>query len=271
MPLPVNLVLVRHGRSAGNEANALSRKGDNSAFDDKFLDTHSQYWDLTEKGVRQAVQAGRWIHDYLRDGFFNRFYVSPYTRALKTAGLLLIPDAQWSCKVSLRERDRGEIDVIPDDVLKARYADVLQRKKRSAFFWRPPEGESLADVEQRIRQFLNTLEREASTQNVVIVCHGEVMWMFRFVLESMSLERFIELDESDNELDHIHNCQIIHYTREGIGGELRVSPSYKYMRSICPWDKTKSTNEWQEIVRKKLSNADILGEQNYENYLALYT
>lgn len=270
MSLPVNLVLIRHGRSQGNDANAKSRDGDNSAFTDQFLDTHSQYWDLTEEGFEQAVKAGLWIRDKLGDGYFDKFYVSAYTRALKTAGFLMIPQALWSPKVSLRERDRGEIDVLPDDVLQAKYAEVMQRRKRSAFFWRPPEGESLADVEQRIRQFLSTLEREASSHNAVVVCHGEVMWMFRFILESMSLERFIELDESEEPFDKIHNCQIIQYTREDVENDNQVGSRYEFMRSVCPWDQTKSSNDWQKIERRKLTNADLVGTKVLEKTKMLY-
>lgn len=255
MTLPKNLVLVRHGQSEGNVANKQSRAGDHSAFTDQFLNQHSQYWKLTDQGRREAGLAGEWINEYFPK--FDRYYVSEYHRAMETAALLNLEDAQWSTKVSLRERDRGEIDVLPDHVLKSKYAEVLKRRDLSAFFWRPPEGESLADVDQRIRSFLITLDREARDQDVIVVCHGEVMWTFRFILESMSLERFYKLDRSRDDRDRIHNCQIIWYSRK-LAGASRMSDSYNRMRSVCPWDLRKSVNTWQNIQRRKYSNRDLL-------------
>lgn len=261
MALPRNLVLVRHGQSEGNLANKLSRAGDNSAFTDQFLSQHSQYWKLTDQGREEARLAGEWLRKDTAEHFpkFDRFYVSEYDRAMETAALLGIENAQWSTKISLRERDRGEIDVTPDDVLKTQYAEVLKRRDQSAFFWRPPEGESLADVDQRIRSFLVTLDREAEDQNVIVVCHGEVMWVFRFILESMSLTRFNQLDQSDDDKDKIHNCQIIWYNRDP-GAYHLTGPqaNYRMMRSVCPWNLSKSTNTWQLIERHKYSNEDLL-------------
>ncbi len=253
MTLPLNLVLVRHGQSEGNDANQRSREGDNSAFTDQFLNQHSQYWKLTQTGKSQAQHAGMWIKRNIEFNF-DRFYVSEYDRAMQTAGLLEIKGAQWSPKISLRERDRGEIDVVPDDVLKSKYAMVLEHRKRSAFFWRPPGGESLADVEQRIRSFLVTLDREAAGKNVIVVCHGEVMWVFRFILESMSLERYNDLDNSRDPADKINNCQIIWYRRVD---NHEVSDSYLAMTSVNPVYDYSKKGAWHTIKRGKLSNQDL--------------
>ena len=71
--------------------------------------------------------------------------------------------------------------------------------------------------------------------------------------------RYAELNLSEDPKDHIHNCQILQYTRrDPASGELK--PYCGWMRSICPTDLKKSHNEWEPIVRPTFSNADLLAE-----------
>lgn len=57
----------------------------------------------------------------------------------------------------------------------------------------------------------------------------------------------------------MHHCQILHYTRRNpVTGE--IAPHVNWMRSVCPWDATLSSNAWHEIERPVWSNADLLAE-----------
>ena len=258
MTMPINLVLVRHGESEGNFANKMSRKGDHSGFTDEFKERHSSLWRLTDKGIEQAKTAGRWIQDNL-DFRFDRFYASEFLRAMETAAYICIPEARWYREFYLRERGWGQLDVMSDDERHARFADEMKRRKRDGFFWAPPGGESMADCCLRIDRNLDTLHRECSDKNVIIVCHGEVMTSFRVRLERMSQNRFYELSRSKNAFDKIHNCQILHYTRRNPKtGEL--SNNMNWFRSICPTDLKLSKNKWQLIKRPKFSNHQLLFE-----------
>lgn len=260
MTMPIDLVLVRHGQSEGNAANKQFRRGDDSAFTKEFIARHGSQWRLTDLGQEQAKMAGEWIRDNIEIEF-DRYYVSEYLRALETAGLLGLPNTNWFREIYLRERDWGQPDVQSRKDWLLRYRDELERHKRDGFFGWPFGGESMADLCLRIDRILQTLHRECSKKRVIIVCHGEVMWAFRFRLERMTQNRYRELDASKNPFDKIHNCQIIHYTRRDMDNDTKLlSSRLTHFRSICPTDLSLSHNEWQRMERRVWTNEDLLLE-----------
>ena len=256
MSMPIDLVLVRHAESEGNLANTRSKKGDDSHFTNEFLSRHSSLWRLTNKGREQAKIAGQWLKNNL-DPKFDRYYVSEYIRAMETAALLKLPNAQWLVEFYLRERDWGDLDVMTEEQRQAQYSKSLKRRAVDSFFWTPPNGESMAEACLRIDRVLNTLHRECADKRVIIVCHGEIMWTFRVRLERMSQEDYKKLDASKNPCDHIHKCQIIHYTRKNPKTN-KIEPYLNWMRSICPTNLKLSRNDWQQIKRRSFSNENLL-------------
>lgn len=205
MSLPIDLVLIRHGESEGNAAKRLSEKGDNSAFNAINTRRHSRSFRLSKKGREQAVTVGKWIQEeFTKDGkSFDRFIVSEYTRAMETAGLLGLPDATWYRNFYLTERDWGDIESSPEHERNEKFKDALEMRLIEPFFWRPPNGESFAELCLRLDRVLHTLHRECADKRVVIVCHGEVMRAFRVLLERMSQQRFKELYTSKSKEDGI--------------------------------------------------------------------
>ncbi len=253
--MPLDLVIVRHGRSEGNEANSASRKGDNRHFTEEYRARHGSQWRLTGLGCRQADAAGEWLRANNLSRF-DRYYTSDYIRARETAVHLDLPDASWFPAPRLRERDWGGLESIPEQERLDKFREEIERRQVQPFYWRPPYGESMADLTDRIDMVLGTLSRECSDKRVIIVCHGEVMWGFRVLLERMGQERYMELDASKHPFDKIHNCQILHYTRRDPETGL-ITPYYNWMCSICPWNTALSSNEWQPIERKRYSNEEL--------------
>ena len=125
------------------------------------------------------------------------------------------------------------------------------------FFWIPPNWESVAQLTVRLRSVLDTLHRECFDRRVVIVCHGEVMSAFRFLLERMSIERWAELQSSKKPGDKIFNCQVLHYTRRDPATNL-LAPHLDWVTSISPADEANTGDGWQKIVRKRFSNEELL-------------
>lgn len=259
MTMPLDLVLVRHGESEGNLVKKRARKGDTTGFTPEFRDRHSSQFRLTDRGIAQAKAAGVWLK---ANGFgrFDRYYTSEYLRAMETAGHLdldLLPGKRWYADFFLRERDYGRFDVMPYDEREEKFGEYFRAADRDGFFWEPPGGESMADVALRLGRLLDTLHRECSDKRVIVVCHGETMWALRVRLERMSQERFGVLHASRDAHDRIHNCQVLHYTRRDPGtGDLLGR--YDWMRSVCPWDETRSSNAWTRIVRPTYANEDLL-------------
>lgn len=109
MPMPLDLVLVRHGQSEANVASRHSREGDHSLFTDEFRKKHDSQYRLTNEGVKQAKAAGKWIRENFKRPYFDRYLTSEYARAMETAALLNLPESKWYIDFFLREREWGGI------------------------------------------------------------------------------------------------------------------------------------------------------------------
>jgi broad specificity phosphatase PhoE len=269
--LPRNLVLIRHGESIGNVAvERMYKHQDDSLFREwQLLNRHSKTWELTPKGREQARACGIWMRD---NGLhkFDHGYVSKYDRAMQTAALLGMAgeiDVKWHRpKVILRERDRGMADIITVADLETDFAHVKRGEEQEKYLYRFPNGESLADVELRLRAFNNTLEREAANQDVAVCFHGEGMDVAQVYYEGISLEEYADRKRSKNPHDKIHNCQIIHYTRE-VEGSQELTPFFNRVRSVCPWNMELSSNIWRPIKSHLLDHQeliDLVPERTFE-------
>lgn len=257
MAMPRLLVLVRHGKSEGNVAKKRSQAGDNSVYENpQFADRHSSQFRLVDEGRKQAALSGAWIKEHL-GSYFDRYYVSQYIRALETAAHLKLPNAEWFPEFNLRERDWGDLDSMPESVRHERFAESMRRKEISPFYWRPDNGESMAQCCLRVDRVSDTLHRECDGKRVIIVPHGELMWAWRIRLERMSEARYLELDQSDDPRDHIDNGHILIYTRENPETG-RLSPYLNWMKSISPSHPEATRDEWQEIIRPRYTNDDLL-------------
>ncbi|HEV2058829.1 MAG TPA: histidine phosphatase family protein [Solirubrobacteraceae bacterium] len=257
--MPVDLVLVRHGRSEGNEAREQSKRGDSSAYTDEFRGRRNREWRLTDLGIAQARAAGGWIAAEVSPAF-SRYYTSEYLRARETAGHLGLPEACWIQDILLRERSWGRADfVMPESERYERFAAELAARREDPCYWRPPEGESLAEVCLRVERVLNRLTRECPGGSCVVVTHEDVMWATRFVVERMTQEQWRELLLSDDPCDKIHNGQVLHYTRrDPVTG--RCAEGLSWVRSACPWDPARGREKWRRIDPPKFTNDELLAD-----------
>ncbi len=255
--MPVDLVLVRHGRSEGNEAREQSKQGDNSAYTAKFRARRNREWRLTDLGIAQADAAGTWVRDQI-SSTFSRYYTSEYLRARETAGHLDLPGARWVQDILLRERSWGRADfVMPESERHERFSAELAARREDPCYWRPPEGESLAEVCLRVERVLNRLRRDCPGGNCILSTHEDVMWAARFVIEAMTQEQWRALLLSDDPSDKIHNGQVLHYTRRDPATG-RYSDRLEWVRSVCPWDPARSNEEWRRIEPPSFSNEELL-------------
>lgn len=256
MAMPLDLILVRHGQSEQNLASHLAKAGDDSLYTKEFRDRHVSQHRLTAKGGKQAELAGDWLRQNSL-GRCDRRYVSAYVRAIETAALLKLEGPDWIVEPMLREREWGDFDQKTWEERMLLSAQSMRSRDTDPFYWVPPNGESIAQLTVRLRPLLGTLHRECADKKVVIVCHGEVMWAWRFVLERMSVQRWAELERSKEPGVKIFNCQILHYTRRNPKTGM-LSDHLDWMRSVSPADMTNSGTGWKDIVRKRFSNEDLL-------------
>jgi NAD+ kinase len=259
MPLPLDLMLVRHGQSEGNIVTKKTREGDDTLMTSDFRNRHSSSYRLTDKGIEQAKAAGQWIKDNQNPPLFGRYLTSEFTRAMETAGLLGLPKADWQVDFFLRERDWGDLDGLSYAEQKEIFARNLKMFDTEPFYWTPPNGESLVNVcSSRIMWVLQGL-KDYSDQSAIIVCHEEVVWCFRILLERLRQADFAEkFQKKENPEDKMVNCQIFHYSRRDPKTG-KISPFINWVRTVDPVDKSFET-EWREIFPKiaRFSNAELL-------------
>lgn len=255
--MPVDLLFVRHGQSEGNQAREQSRHGDNSAYTEEFRRRLNREWRLTDLGLGQAQAAGEWIRRCI-EGPYTRCITSEYVRARETAAHLDLPGARWEQEILLRERSWGRADfVMPESERFDRFEVELTARKHDPFYWRPPEGESLAEVCLRMQLVLDKVGGGPAGGTCIIVAHQDVMWAVRFLLEGLTQDEWRERLLSDDPCTKLHNGQVLHYTRRDPETG-RCSDTFEWVRSVCPWDPKRSNDDWRRIECPTFSNEELL-------------
>lgn len=149
---------------------------------------------LTPRGVEQARALGMQLRAAF--GTFDSVYHSGYLRARQTADMVVSlldgPRPVVRENILLRERDAGySVDMTTAEA-EASYP-WLQSYWQSVgpVFSRPPGGESLADVAQRVQVFLEGARHELATERVLIVSHVGTLRMLRCLVEGWSYDDLI--------------------------------------------------------------------------------
>ena len=211
----VELILIRHGESEGNVAATQA-----SLAGDDVIEVPARDADVTlsPTGQDQALALGRALaaieEEYRPDAVVS----SPYVRAHQTA-VIAAETAGWPVKVRtderLRDRELGILDRLTRQGVDRRLPDEAERRLwLGKFYYRPPGGESWADVVLRLRSVLGELNNLGSGHRVMLVCHDAVILLFRYVLEGMTEAEILDLAASTSVL----NASITRYVRpEGQG------------------------------------------------------
>ena len=263
MGMPNHLVLVRHGHSEGNKAIEASKTGNLAFHTDDFAATPGHQWRLTDAGRQQAAEIGKWLNREFpgtdENPGFDWFYTSTYVRTRETEAHLGLPGAGWLLNRGLRERDRGDTGSMDRAAYRRDYSRNAEVKELDPLYWRPPGGESIAQVaEDRVKSVLATLHREADGQRVIAVNHGEMMRAFQLQLERWDDQEYVR----QNKAGDLHNCQVLHYSRvDPETGEQRKR--FSWVRSAWPVLTETGTwaieeTPWTQISRQRLTNAELL-------------
>jgi broad specificity phosphatase PhoE len=267
--MPRSLTLERHGESEGNLVRTLFEKGNPHPNERSLMKVHTSHRRLTPKGVLQAKAAGEWLQrEWLppiqKEGKETRLFVSPYVRAMETAGHNGFGD-RWRLDNRIMERDWGELDSLTYDQRMQKFADIPNDPEEDAFFWRPPGGEALFNVFLRLRDMCTTLHRECEDMHVLMVCHGETMWAWRALLEYWTPQRLaLEMMRKSNKTRHI-NCRLIQYSRFAEdGSDAGKLCRVRFVNPSDP-DNPEWNQGWQAFERPTYTHAQLL--ELSESYL----
>jgi broad specificity phosphatase PhoE len=195
------LAAVRHGQS---EANVVVPAAEARGAEMVDLGMSDAEVPLTAIGRDQATAIGRWLAALPASERPDAVVSSPYRRAEETAevavatadaagagGLPLLLDER------LRDRELGVLEGLTTRGVAVRMPEEATRRHRlGRFYYRPPGGESRADVALRVRAALGDLRREYPDGRVLIFAHDVVILLLRYLLEGLTVSRLVEMAAS---------------------------------------------------------------------------
>ncbi len=181
----LKIYLFRHGQTYYNRDHVFTG----------FKDSR-----LTPLGARQA----RVIAKKLKG---KKFEVAFYTRLSRSRDTLKeVLKHHPECKRLIKddrmiERSYGRLAGTHHSTVIKRYGEERFNVWHRSFGVRPPGGESFADVEKRVKSFINYLVKfmRENNVNVAVSAHGNSIRLFRHVMEKSSeketCEWFIPYDK----------------------------------------------------------------------------
>jgi 2,3-bisphosphoglycerate-dependent phosphoglycerate mutase len=174
------LVLVRHGESEWNLTNLFTGWKD---------------VDLTEKGVKEARNAGRKLKAHgIR---FDIGYTSALKRAQRSLDLILEEMGQTSIPIiknlALNERDYGDLSGLNKDDARKKWGEQQVLIWRRSYDVPPPGGESLKDTVARVLPYYiqEILPRVLRGENVLVAAHGNSLRALVMVLERLDTKQIL--------------------------------------------------------------------------------
>jgi broad specificity phosphatase PhoE len=184
------IIAVRHGESV---ANAAFSRADRTGVEPVGMPDRDADVELTDTGRQQSVALGRWLAKLPSNRLPQVAYSSVFLRAQLTTELVLTTLADAGGPVvptvldeRLRDRDMGQFELLTAAGIRRRYpAESARRDRIGDLYYRPPGGESLADVALRVRAVLADLAH-CPEQRVLIVGHDAVVLMLRYTIDNLT-------------------------------------------------------------------------------------
>jgi broad specificity phosphatase PhoE len=204
------LAVVRHGQSTGNTIAAAAEEAGLEAIDIPERDADVP---LSETGREQAEAVGRWLIDRPVAQRPQVAIVSPYLRTRQTAELALagtgIPTI---VDERLRDRELGVLDLLTARGVSARLpAEAARRSRLGKFYYRPPGGESWADVLLRLRALLRELREDYPGGRIMLFGHEAIALLVRYLAEELSEAELMAVAHDTA----MANCSISSWRRDG--------------------------------------------------------
>ena len=218
--MPVTtLTLVRHGESEGNVARERAEASRSDVVDIGPRDADVA---LTATGAEQARALGRWLAGR-GTAPPSIAITSPYRRARRTlelaldeAGVALVPMVDER----LRDRELGILDKLTGRGVVARFPDEAARRRHlGKLYYRPPGGESWADVALRVRSWLTDVDRLPADGELLVATHDAVIMLVRYVCEGLDEDVLMHLARTES----LPNASVTRFHRADAAGRWQLA------------------------------------------------
>ena len=143
---------------------------------------------VSEWGHEQAVDSGRALREYYENnpetaGRKLRVYFSPHTRIVQSKDAFLegfqgaVPIVSETVEPLIREREHGDFNGLDEAQQEALNPEIFNKlhhgDSHERYTTRMPNGESMQDLDNRMRAFIEKLHAQASPdEDVLVVTHG---------------------------------------------------------------------------------------------------
>ena len=188
---------IRHGESEGNVA---AQRAEASGADRVDIDLPDAGVPLTATGREQSAAVGRWLAGLPVHDRPDVVIASPFKRAEQSAAVAVAVASSAGVALRLllderlRDREHGVLEGLTRRGIEATQPGEAARRRRDGhFYYRPPGGESWADVALRLRSALGDLRREYHDQRVLLFTHDAVMLLLRYLIERLTVEHLTGL------------------------------------------------------------------------------
>ncbi|MBI4995215.1 class I tRNA ligase family protein [Candidatus Peregrinibacteria bacterium] len=159
--------VVRHGESGQNDLKVLNSDPKN-------------IFHLTKEGIGQVETAA----NKLKNKKIDMIFCSNFPRATETAEIFAKKlDTEVIIDNRLREHEMGIFEGKDNESYIRSFADLQER-----YYKKIKGGESFEEMENRVIEFINYLNRKYSGKNIVIVTHGDVIRAIARYFERLSIE-----------------------------------------------------------------------------------
>ncbi|MBG0566292.1 histidine phosphatase family protein [Actinoplanes aureus] len=214
------LAVVRHGLSTGNVTAQEAETGGAELIDIPERDADVPLADL---GREQAEAVGRFLVKQKP----RLAVVSPYLRTRQTAEIALGESGvETIVDERLRDRELGVLDLHTARGVQARLPEEAGRRARlGKFYYRPPGGESWADVLLRLRALLREIREDHPGERVVLFAHEATVLMVRYLAEGLDEQRLMALAHDTT----IANCSVSSWRRSGDRLEAELFNSVEHL------------------------------------------
>ncbi|MEW9053777.1 MAG: histidine phosphatase family protein [Neobacillus sp.] len=204
----MNLYVIRHGESEHNVDRTV------------MAHTHDSQHSLTELGKKQAENTADFMKALVNDK--TVMYSSPYLRTIQTAKAIhaLLPEqVPFFQNPLLREWELGNLYDFSNRTPEMK----KEFKAAGLFYFRHPNGESLADVYLRATMFMNTVVERVKQQqrheNMVVVSHAAFIQMLLAFLMNWPVEEL-------GSFKPVENASVIKITE--------INGDYQYDKIFVP-------------------------------------
>lgn len=190
------LIFIRHGQTDWNKEGRLQG---------------GQDIPINETGTWQATRNGRRLKGVFDDEAFElkdfTFVASPLGRCIRTMGLVrqglnLDPETGFTRDDRLREITFGQWEGKTFDELQALDQQAVTEREADKWGFVPPGGESYQMLSQRMRPWLESLDRPT-----VAVSHGGVSRAVRGLLFDLESEEIPRLDVPQDKIYLVQDGQ----------------------------------------------------------------